>query len=295
MDEARETLTALNDGFGILEERLPASTLLHRLSQWLPVGSMFVNSRLEKLQTPTLVIAGSDDNMLPTANEAERLATTLPNCTIKKITGSGHFVLDDRVNLTQLILDSPMNPFPKKKYDPILDWKVPSPEVVNEAIEGQIKIQRNLVSPVFVSTSGDGKRRKGLSALPGKEDGPLLFVANHQFGKSQCHTSIMIWTTLLCFGCLLYALVMQHVSIPSIRWSRNFQQMYLLTYLFRDNMFHSLRRFGFGIDNLRTFGRAQFACERPRPSSHFRRYGRWKWEPFRRWRSAKWCVEAFSI
>jgi len=182
VEEARETLSALNDGFGVLEERLPPSTLLHRLSQWLPVGSMFVNSRLEKLKTPTLVVAGADDNMLPTEKEAERLSSILPNCTSKKIAGSGHFVLDNRVNLTQLILDSPINPFPRKKYDPILDWEVPSPEVVQEAIENQVKIQRTLVSPVFVSTSNDGKRRKGLSAVPGKENRPLLFVANHQFG-----------------------------------------------------------------------------------------------------------------
>jgi len=39
-----------------------------------------------------------------------------------------------------------------------------------------------LTSPIFFSTDEDGKRHKGLHFLPKQDEGPLLFVANHQFG-----------------------------------------------------------------------------------------------------------------
>ena len=175
-------MRSLSGGFGILEERLPAETLKFRLSQWLPTGSQFVNQRLDQIRVPTLVVAGSDDNMLPSKSEGARLSKNIKNCTVKDVRGSGHFVLDSRVNLTQVILDSPLRPIPKEKYDPIVDWKEPTEEQIQETIENQIQIQRDLTSPIFFSTSENDKIAKGLAYVPGREDRPLLFVANHQFG-----------------------------------------------------------------------------------------------------------------
>jgi hypothetical protein len=37
-------------------------------------------------------------------------------------------------------------------------------------------------SPVFMSTDKNRKRWMGLSKVP-RQDGPVLFVANHQYGK----------------------------------------------------------------------------------------------------------------
>jgi len=101
------------------------------------------------------------------------------------VKGSGHFVLDDRFNLTEAIADAPFDPSQKnkntKKYDPILDWKPPSPNVIKETIESNVKPLRTLTSPVFFSTGEDGKRRAGLGHVPKKiNDKPILFVANHQ-------------------------------------------------------------------------------------------------------------------
>jgi len=182
LEQSQELLTAMADGFGILEDRLPPQTLKHRVTQLLPVGSAYVNSRLDQIDCPSLVIVGSDDNMLPSKKEGNRLKSILKHVTIKEISGSGHFILDDRVNLTEMILNSPLRPFPKEKYDPILDWKAPTEEEIKEVNENQVNLQRTLVSPVFLSTDSSGTRRKGISAVPNNNDGPILFVANHQFG-----------------------------------------------------------------------------------------------------------------
>jgi hypothetical protein len=99
----------------------------------------------------------------------------------------GHFVLDDSVNLTEAILFSKIDPLrwkkEKKPFDPILDWSIPAPEKLKAVVESSVKPFRIAHSPVFASTDRNGKRWKGLSKVPMPE-GPVLIVANHQFGTS---------------------------------------------------------------------------------------------------------------
>mmetsp|Transcript_24997 Transcript_24997/g.37375 ORF Transcript_24997/g.37375 Transcript_24997/m.37375 type:complete len:561 (+) Transcript_24997:2-1684(+) len=202
-EELSDVLVAMKDSFGILADKLPADVIEHRVNQWLNVGCMVLNgnsygngdgSRLKELvDVETLVIAGADDNMLPTREEADRLVNLLPNCTSMVVKGSGHFVLDDRFNLTKAILTSKLSETTKtdesekkKPYDPITDWELPPPKVVEKTIEARVKPLRMLTSPVFFSSSADGTRRKGLGFVP-KPNGdeismkkPVLFVANHQ-------------------------------------------------------------------------------------------------------------------
>uniref|UniRef100_A0A7S3Q0K0 AB hydrolase-1 domain-containing protein n=1 Tax=Chaetoceros debilis TaxID=122233 RepID=A0A7S3Q0K0_9STRA len=182
-DELSDVLATMKDGFGILAENLPAAVVDHRIAQWLPVGCDVVNPRLDKLDTPTLVIAGEDDNMLPTKEEGERLIQTMPDCTGIFVKNTGHFILDERFNLTEAIIDAPFYPkresVPTKKYDPILDWDLPSDEVIKNINENQVKVLTDLVSPKFFSTNKKGKRSLGLGQIP-KPEGPLLFIANHQ-------------------------------------------------------------------------------------------------------------------
>ena len=186
-EDLSATLESMVAGFGILDSSLPAESIEFRVGKWLPVGTSVVNPRLSKLDVPTLIVAGQDDNMLPTKEEGNRLVDIMPDAVKLNVRGSGHFVLDDRVNLTKAIIESTnIDPFNKKdepKYDPITDWSLPPKEEVHEVIDRQVKPLRNLVSPVFFSTGRDGKRIMGLGNLPGgEEDKPLLFVANHQFG-----------------------------------------------------------------------------------------------------------------
>ncbi len=182
-EELTDLLATMRDGFGILADNLPAAVIEHRLAQWLPVGCDVVNPRLGKLDVPTLVIAGEEDNMLPTKKEGERLIQTMPDCTGIFLKGSGHFVLDDRFNLTEAIIDASFDPLNLRTdegtYDPIVDWVPPTSDAIKSTVENRVKPLRMLTSPKFFSTNSDGIRKLGLGQVP-KPEGPLLFVANHQ-------------------------------------------------------------------------------------------------------------------
>ena len=182
-DDLQSVIESMRDGFGILADNLPAEVIEHRINKWVMVGSNVVNPRLHKLATPTLFIGGDEDNMLPTKEEGDRLLNLMPDCTTIAVKDTGHFILDDRFNLTSAIIDAPFDPFNKKinekKYDPITDWKVPTDDEIREAVDSRVKPLRDIFSPKFFSTGSDGKRKLGLGKVP-KTEGPLLFVANHQ-------------------------------------------------------------------------------------------------------------------
>lgn len=182
MLDAEGSWRAMTDGFGILEERLPAATVDWRTRRWLPPGTAAVNPRLDRIQTPTLVLAGKQDRFLPSRKEAARLCRVMPDCTKMELDG-GHFLLDDRVNVTALLVDSRLNPLDRPPYDPIVDWRRPPLEEIEQVLGEKVTPLRALVSPVFFSTDQQGRRVRGLSQLPRQEEGkPLLFVGNHQFG-----------------------------------------------------------------------------------------------------------------
>ena len=187
LESLQQILDASLAGFREMGFRLPPDALEHRVANWLNVGTPHVNSRLSELQVPTLVVVGEEDRLLPSAAHADMLLGALPNGEKLSVRGRGHFVLDENVNLTEAILYSKIDPLywkdKKKAYDSILDWKLPVPEL-REAIEKTVKPMRVVHSPVFFSTDARGKRWRGLSKLPVDTDGPLLFVANHQFAGS---------------------------------------------------------------------------------------------------------------
>lgn len=171
------------DSLKIVGKKLPPSTLLHRLKTWLPVGSKLMsNNRLKSLEAPTLIIVGEQDKLLPSAKEVRRLAKLLPSSESFIFRNSGHMPMaDETVNLSKLILDSKLLfPRDEKKYDPIKDWTLPTPDEMKETIESNVKPLRVATSPVFFSTDSNGKRERGLSQLPVGDEGPVLYVANHQ-------------------------------------------------------------------------------------------------------------------
>lgn len=179
-----DLLEAMDKGFGILGQRLPADLINHRVGQWLPVGAqLLTKERLASLQVPTLIVAGEDDKFLPSKKEAARLTKLIPGSKKLLVKGSGHFVLDNRVNLTEAIIYSDFDPLhladSAKKYDPILDWKLPEEKDLRATIDNRVQPLRRFTSPVFMSTDDKGKRWKGLGKLP-NTDGPIVFVANHQ-------------------------------------------------------------------------------------------------------------------
>lgn len=51
-----------------------------RLVRWLEEGSKVVEPLLQELTLPVLVLAGSEDHMLPSVDEAARLNDIIPTC-----------------------------------------------------------------------------------------------------------------------------------------------------------------------------------------------------------------------
>jgi hypothetical protein len=180
---AGDFVQGMIDSFRLTGEFLPPGLLKHRITNWMIVGSSLINSRLSQVEVPTLVVVGTEDKLIASGNEVRRLTKTLPNCEKLEVRGAGHFVLDDNVNLTEAIIYSkildPLNFNESKKiYDPILDWKMPSKEVIAEIREESVNFLVDAFSPIFISTDDQGNRAFGLQNLP--KEGPLLFVGNHQ-------------------------------------------------------------------------------------------------------------------
>ena len=79
--------------------------------------------------TPTLVLVGGQDKLLPSKEEGRRLKDLIgPNCTLITYNEGSHFLLDDQVNLTATILQS--NLFRTSELDPIKDFTLPPPPLL---------------------------------------------------------------------------------------------------------------------------------------------------------------------
>ncbi len=181
-----ETIKGFLEMFEITSEFLPPDLLEHRIKNWLMVGSsVLIESRLKKLDTPSLIICGEQDNLLNSKDEAKRLTKLFPQSQELTIRDAGHFILDESVNLTEAILYSDIDPLKyvqeEKKYDPILDWEKPSVEEMNQTLSTSVKQLEDNFSPVWISTNMNGKRSFGIGHVP--REGPILFVANHQLRK----------------------------------------------------------------------------------------------------------------
>ena len=89
------------------------------------------------------------------------------------------------MNITEILIDSHIDPFHAPNVDPVTEWTLPPDHVVDDVIEKRVKPARERTSPVFFSTDPvSGKRRRGLSRVPTDKNKPLLFVGNHQlFGQ----------------------------------------------------------------------------------------------------------------
>jgi pimeloyl-ACP methyl ester carboxylesterase len=203
-DEIRGLLDAMADAFRGTEERLPPRVLEHRVTKWLSAGTAAVNARLSQIHVPTLVVVGREDRLMPSLKEAERLVKVMPNAEKLVVRGRGHFVLDGTVNLTEAILYSRIDPLDwknkKRRYDPILDWQLPSRSEFAQVVEASVNQLRIAHSPAFFSTDDRGKRWMGLSKVRRPTTEPLLFVGNHQFGTFLC-LPCHFWTPMCLIGC----------------------------------------------------------------------------------------------
>lgn len=88
---------------------LSQDTIRWRLTEWLDYGCRHMSNRIYDLRMNfpmfrTLVIAGEEDRTLPSIDEAERLASILPNPEVHVVEGAGHAsTCGSRIDLAALI------------------------------------------------------------------------------------------------------------------------------------------------------------------------------------------------
>ncbi|CAK9033524.1 unnamed protein product [Durusdinium trenchii] len=179
-----------------LAQLLPPETVRFRLRGWLRDGCEWVNSELRRRRgssfggnplPPTLLLASDSDRLLMSDKEAERLRGLLQarcgdkNLKVIELTKSGHAPLDRRINVAQMLKDSPIMKKPKRR-NYVDDFQYPSLDVLEQGSRN-IEPIAALVSPVFCSwDASTGARRFGLDGVPDpKEVGrPVILVGNHQ-------------------------------------------------------------------------------------------------------------------
>ncbi|CAE7207681.1 unnamed protein product, partial [Symbiodinium necroappetens] len=179
-----------------LAQLLPPETVRFRLRHWLRDGCEIVNSELRRRRgssfggaklPPTLLLASDNDRLLISDKEAERLRGVLrARCGDKRLQvvelkDSGHAPLDGRVNIAELLKDSPIYKKPSSR-NYVDDFEFPTLEKLEQGSRN-IEPIAALVSPVFCSWDEEvGTRRFGLEGVPDPKalGRPVLLVGNHQ-------------------------------------------------------------------------------------------------------------------
>nr|BBB44444.1 xanthophyll esterase [Calibrachoa hybrid cultivar] len=171
---ARNLIAMLPDLSG-LADIIPKETLLWKL-KLLRSASSYSNSRLHAVNAEVLVLASGKDNMLPSGNEAQRLAKSLRNCEVRYFRHNGHTILmEDGINLLSIIKYT--NKYRRsRRHDCIMDFLPPSKSEF-KIIVNFYRWYLNLTGSVMLSTMEDGKIVRGLAGVPC--EGPVLFVGNH--------------------------------------------------------------------------------------------------------------------
>lgn len=170
-----ENLTELLDHLSGLADIIPKETLLWKL-KLLTSASSYSNSRLHAVNAEVLVLASGKDNMLPSGNEAQRLAKSLRNCKARYFRDNGHTILlEDGINLLSIIKGT--NKYRRsKRLDYVLDFLPPSKSEFKKAVEDN-RWYLNFTGSVMLSTMGNGKIVRGLAGIPC--EGPVLLVGYH--------------------------------------------------------------------------------------------------------------------
>ncbi|KAJ7552394.1 hypothetical protein O6H91_06G054000 [Diphasiastrum complanatum] len=170
-----DALVELLPTLPILAQVIPKETLLWKL-KILHSGALYTNSRLHAVRAQVLLLVSGKDQLLPSMEEGKRLKKLLQNCIVRIFKDSGHtLLLEAGLNLATLIKSN--NLYRQSKvYDIVSDYIFPTQEEFELVCEN-LRIYREITSPVFFSTHQNGLVQQGLSAIPREQ--PLLLVGNH--------------------------------------------------------------------------------------------------------------------
>eukprot|EP00882_Tetradesmus_deserticola_P012818 GHRQ01013584.1.p1 GENE.GHRQ01013584.1~~GHRQ01013584.1.p1 ORF type:complete len:372 (+),score=160.97 GHRQ01013584.1:272-1387(+) len=199
LQQASDLLYGLIDlapQLGALRLVLPPETLAWRL-QLLQQGSTWLTPRLKDIQQRTLVLAGQQDLLIPSKDEAQRLGKALPRARTRVMADRGHALLQEAgVDLYQLLEAEGFYISQRRmshgrpstnasdggaasfgKTHPI---QLPTARELQLDSEGLVSTIKRLTSPVYYSTTADGQVVRGLGGVPVHQR-PVLLVGNHQF------------------------------------------------------------------------------------------------------------------
>ncbi|CAL5194672.1 unnamed protein product [Lathyrus oleraceus] len=176
MEQLSNNLTSLLPCLPELADIIPKDTLLWKI-KLLQSAAAYTNSRLHAVRAEVLVLASGKDNMLPSVNEAQRLAGTLKNCKIRIFKDNGHtLLLEDCIALLTIIKGTCMYRR-TRRHDLVMDFIPPSMTEFRYAMDQVVGLFRSVTGSVMFSTLEDGQIVKGLSGVP--DEGPVLFVGYH--------------------------------------------------------------------------------------------------------------------
>ncbi|KAK9139442.1 hypothetical protein Scep_009123 [Stephania cephalantha] len=175
LDELSRNLVALLPRLSNLSDIIPKKSLLWKI-KLLKSAAAYANSRLHAVRAEVLVLASGKDNMLPSENEARRLAKSLQNCKVRYFKENGHtLLLEDGINLLAVLKGTLMYRH-SRRHDSVSDYLPPSRAEFKKAFE-EGKVLRLATSPVLLSTLEDGRIVRGLAGVPNK--GPVILVGYH--------------------------------------------------------------------------------------------------------------------
>ncbi|KAK7258782.1 hypothetical protein RIF29_24369 [Crotalaria pallida] len=176
LEQLSNNLTALLPYLSELADIIPRDTLLWKL-KLLKSAASYANSRLHAVKAEVLLLASGEDNMLPSANEAQRLGRSLQNCKVRNFKNNGHtLLLEDGIGLMTIIKGTCMYR-QSRRLDLVRDFIPPSMREFRYTMDRVVGLYRSLIGSVMFSTLEDGTIVKGLSGVP--DEGPVLLVGYH--------------------------------------------------------------------------------------------------------------------
>ncbi|XP_050220620.1 phytyl ester synthase 1, chloroplastic-like [Mercurialis annua] len=176
IEQLSGNLTALLPYLSDLADILPKETLLWKL-KLLKTAAAYANSRLYAVKAEVLVLASGADYLLPSADEAKRLNSSLQNCIVRHFKDNGHtLLLEESISLLTIIKGTGKYRC-SRKLDHVSDFLPPSMSEYKHGCDQVTGLLRFSTGTAMFSTLDDGKIVRGLSGVPNK--GPVIFIGYH--------------------------------------------------------------------------------------------------------------------
>lgn len=138
-ESALKVMTSLFGAGKFLLDLIPAETLNWRIAKWFGAGITVMEGKYSQILTPTLILVGKNDRLLPSRAEGRRLKKEMTGSPIVEVKefDIGHALLEDEfIDFTSTILKSSVFAVPQEET---LDCKMPTKDDMDE-VDKQVSI-----------------------------------------------------------------------------------------------------------------------------------------------------------